>query len=190
MPLADLELYGSGSTTSSSSAESDVDANRPQGKADCNATEEESGDDRSEAQKFDEQRENSSDEDNSSEHTPAQKSKRLPFTQRSQEHSVAVPESDAEELAEGTDDETLASRVSKSAIRRPRLDWEHVSTWNRQQVAPDDYEGEIARIFAKSLHDAKYAVMPRYNSRAISEFRYKTVSLFQFVSKIIQDDIF
>ena len=97
--------------------------------------------------KFDEQRENRSDDDNSSEHTPAQKSKRQPFAQRDQENSVAVPESDAEELAEGTEDETLASRVSKSAIRRPRLDWEHVSTWNRAQVAPDDYEGEIARIW-------------------------------------------
>ena len=177
MPLDDLELYGSGLTTSSHSAESDVDANRPQGNADCNATEAESG-------------ENSSDYDNSSEHTPAQKSKRQPFTQRSVEHSEAVPESDAEELAEETDDETLAARVSKSGIRRPRLDWEHVSTWNRAQVAPDDYEGEIARIMAKSLHDAKYAVTPRYNSRAISEFRYKTVSQFHFVLNIIQDEFF
>ena len=101
-----------------------------------------------------------------------------------------MTESDAEELAEETDDETLAARVSKSGIRRLRLDCEHVSTWNRAQVAPDDYEGEIARIMAKSLHDAKYAVTPRYNSRAISEFRYKTVSQFQFVSNITQDDIF
>ena len=75
MPLDDVELYGSGSTTTSDSAESDIDANRPQGNADCNATEAESGDDGNEAQKFDEQRENSSDDDNSSKHTHAQKSK-------------------------------------------------------------------------------------------------------------------
>ena len=55
MPLDDLGLYGSGSTTNSDSAESDVDANRPQGKAagDCNATEAESENERTELQKFD-----------------------------------------------------------------------------------------------------------------------------------------
>ena len=72
MPLDDLELYGSGSTTNSDSAESDVDANRPQGNADCNATEAESEDERTESQKFDEQPENSLNDE--FEHTPAQKS--------------------------------------------------------------------------------------------------------------------
>ena len=63
-------------------------------------------------------------------------------------------------------------------------------------MALDDYEGEIARIMAKSLHDAKYAVTPRYNSCAISEFLYKTVSQFQIVSmsfvscSVIQDVLF
>ena len=77
MPLDDLELYGSGSTTTSNSAESDVDANRPQGNADCNATDAESGDDRSEAQKFDEQRANSSDDDNSSSRSSSSSKERL-----------------------------------------------------------------------------------------------------------------
>ena len=114
----------------------------------------------------------------------------MPFTQRGDELPDLVPESDDDDCAEETDGETLESGVGKSEIRRPRVDWEHVSTWNKDQVSRDDYEGEIARILAKSLQDAKYAVTPRYNSRAISEFRYKTVSPFQFVSKIIQDDIF
>ena len=72
MPLDDLELYGSGSTTNSDSAESDVDANRPQGKADCNATEAELENERTDLQKFDEQPENSLNDE--FEYSPAQKS--------------------------------------------------------------------------------------------------------------------
>ena len=87
-------------------------------------------------------------------------------------------------------------RDGKLGIKRPQVDWEHVSTWNRAQVASGDYEGDIAIFMAKSLHDAKYAVTPRYNPRAISEFGFETVSQFQFVSKsfvacsVIQDASF
>ena len=86
-----------------------------------------------------------------------------------------VPESDDE-------DRTQASRLDKSQITRPRVEWEHVSSWSRKQVSKDDYEGEIARIMAKSLQDAKHVVTPKYNPRAISDFRFKTVSPFRFLS--------
>ena len=46
-------------------------------------------------------------------------------------------------------------------------------------MAPDDNQGEIARIMAKSVHDAKLEVTPRYNPRAISDFRFKTVRALQ-----------
>ena len=65
----------------------------------------ESGDDGSEVQQFDEQSVKSWDDE--SEHTPAQKSKRQYF----------VSESDDEERAEETDEETQASRVEKSGDR-------------------------------------------------------------------------
>jgi hypothetical protein len=61
----------------------------------------------------------------------------------------------------------------------PRLVWELVSSWSKDHVTPDDIEGEIARIMAKSMHDAKLEVTPKYNSRAISDFRLKTVSALQ-----------
>jgi hypothetical protein len=47
-----------------------------------------------------------------------------------------------------------------------------------QCVAQDDFEGEIARMMAKSLYDAKTNVTPKFNARAISDFRFKTVRLF------------
>ena len=105
----------------------------------------------------------------------------MPFTQRGDELPDLVSESDDDDCAEETDEETLESGVGKSEIRRPRVDWEHVSTWNKDQVSRDDYEGEIARILAKSLQDAKYVVTPKYNPRAISDFRFKTVCPFRFV---------
>ena len=48
-------------------------------------------------------------------------------------------------------------------------------------VSPDDYQGEIARIMAKSMHDAKTEITLKYNARAISDFRLKTVRYGRFV---------
>jgi hypothetical protein len=42
-------------------------------------------------------------------------------------------------------------------------------------VAQDDIDGEIARIMAKSMQDANIQVKPKYKSKAISRFRFKTV---------------
>jgi hypothetical protein len=182
MPLAELLNPEAAAASGSESGESDDDANCSQPKADGNATDPESGDEARGSQKSDEQSENG--EDDSSEHTPAQKSKRQPepFTQHGDEPPALVGESDDEDRAEETDEETLAARLDKSQIKRPRVEWEHVSSWSRKQVSQDDYEGEIARIMAKSLNDAKHVVTPKYNPQAISYFRFKTVSPFRFLS--------
>ena len=45
-------------------------------------------------------------------------------------------------------------------------------------ISPDDYQGDIAIIMAKSMHDAKTEVTPKYNSRTIFNFRFKTVKAF------------
>jgi hypothetical protein len=74
MPLDQSLLNGTDSFAASSSGESDDESNCSQGSADPYATHGESGDDRIEAQKFCEQSENGS--DYSSEHTPAQRSRR------------------------------------------------------------------------------------------------------------------
>ncbi len=47
-------------------------------------------------------------------------------------------------------------------------------------MTPDDYQGEIARIMVKSMYDAKLEVTPRYNARAIFDFRFKTVRALLF----------
>ena len=174
-------LNGSDSSADSNSGESDDESNRSQGNVDRYATEAESGDDGTEAQKFNEQSENGSDD--SAEHTPAQASKRQPFTQRCDDEDLPdlIAESSDEECAEATDEETASFRVRKSGFRRPRLQWQHVQTWNRDHITKHDYEGEVARILAKSLQDAKYEVTPKFNARAISNWRYKTVSPFRFL---------
>ncbi len=66
----------------------------------------------------------------------------------------------------------------KRGFKRPRIQWELVSSWNKSHVAPEDYQGDIARIMARSMHDAKTEITPKYNARAISNFRFKTVRAF------------
>jgi phage baseplate assembly protein W len=177
MPLDKSLLNGSDSCAGSSSGESDDEGNCSARQADPNATDAESGDDGTGAQKFDEQSDNGS--DISSEHTPAQKSKQAPFTQR-RDYDSDIPdlvdESSDEECADATDEETASFRVRKSGFTRPRLQWQVVQTWNRDHVSQRDYEAEVARILARSLQDAKYEVTPKFNARAISDWRYKTVS--------------
>jgi hypothetical protein len=177
MPLDKSLLNGTDSSAGSSSGESDDEGNCSQGRADPYATDAESGDDRTDAQKLDGQSGNGSDD--SSQHTPAQRSKTDRFTQR-RDYDSDIPdlvdESSDEECADATDEETASFRVRKSGFKRPRLQWQHVQTWNREHVTKHDYEGEVARILARSLQDAKYEVTPKFNARAISDWRYKTVS--------------
>jgi len=177
MPLDQSLLNGSDSSGGSNAGESDDDGNSAKGKSDPNATDAESGDDRSEAQKSDGQSGNGSDD--SSQHTPAQRSKTERFTQR-RDYDSDIPdlvnESSDEDCADATDEDTASYRVRKSGFKRPRLQWQHVQTWNKDHVSQHDYEAEVARILARSLQDAKYEVTPKFNARAISDWRFKTVS--------------
>ena len=79
-------------------------------------------------------------------------------------------------------DELCGSSGRRRGFKRPRIEWELVSSWSKDHVAQEDYEGEIARIMAKSLWDSKTAVSPKYNAKAISDFRFKTVRTLQLYS--------
>jgi hypothetical protein len=174
MPLEGMNAYDSDAGSDVDPHGSDVVADSLQGSQDENATEADSNDEGSEAQKFD----GLSDSD---QHTPAQKSKR--------QRALSPASEDFEESGDiasdlesfGTDrDELLGPKGRRRGFKRPRIEWELVSSWNKDHVAQEDYEGEIARIMAKSLWDSKTAVSPKYNAKAISDFRYKTVRSFLF----------
>ncbi len=81
----------------------------------------------------------------------------------------------------GTDrDELRGPSERRRGFKRPRIEWELVSSWNKDHIAQEDYEGEIARIMKKSLWDSKTAVSPKYNAKAISDFRFKTARTLRF----------
>ena len=176
MPLEGMNAYDSDAGSSIDPHGTDVAPDSLQGSQDANATEADSNDEGSEAQKFD----GLSDSD---QHTPAQKSKRQragsPASQNFEESGDGA--SDLESF--GTDrDELRGSSGRRRGFKRPRIEWELVSSWNKDHVAQEDYEGEIARIMAKSLWDSKTAVSPKYNAKAISDFRFKTVRTLQLYS--------
>ena len=172
MPLEELDGYGSDSGSSIQSRNSETVPKTPQDDSDCTATEEESNREPSEEQIFDWQ------SDDSDQHTPAQKTKRrCNPAASSADDDVAGPSDQESFLSER--DELYGSKRYKRCFKRPSLQWELVSSWNTDHVAQADYEGEIARIMAKSMHDARLEVTPRYNARAISDFRFKTVRVFQ-----------
>jgi hypothetical protein len=168
MPLEDLDEYGSDSGSSSQSRNSETAPKSPQHDSDSNATEAESID-----RSGDEQR-NDGRSDDSDQHTPAQKSKRRCSPAASSALDEDVGPSDSESILSERD-ELFGTKRYKCGFKRPRLVRELVSSWSKDHVSPDDIEGEIARIMAKSMHDAKVEVTPKYNARAISDFRLKTV---------------
>jgi hypothetical protein len=51
-----------------------------------------------------------------------------------------------------------------------------VASWSLSANTEEDVLEEIARIMAASMADAKVEVTPKYNQKAISHFRLKTVS--------------
>ncbi len=171
MPLEDLDEYGSDSGSSSQSPNSEKVPKSPRDDSDSNATEaesiERSGDEQSDDGRS----------DDSDQHTPAQKSKRRCSPAASSALDDDNGPSDSESILSERDD--LFPKRYKRGFKRPRLVWELVSSWSKDHVTPDDIEGEIARIMAKSMHDAKLEVTPKYNSRAISDFRLKTVRALQ-----------
>ncbi len=155
----------------------DVVPDSLQGSEDQNATEAESNDEGSQAQIFDGQ------QSDSDQHTPAQKSKRLravsPASEGCDENGDGA--SDLERILTERD-ELFGPSGRKRGFKRPLIEWELVSSWNKDHASQDDYEGEIARIMAKSLMDSKTAVSPKYNANEFSDFRYKTVRTLQFYS--------
>ena len=173
MPLEDLDEYGSDSGSSSQSRNSETVPKSPRDDCDSNATEaesiERSGDEQSDDGRS----------DDSDQHTPAQKSKRRCSPAASSALDDDTGPSDSESILSERDD-LFGPKPYKRGFKRPRLEWELVSSWSKDHVAPDDYQGEIARIMAKSMHDAKLEVTPRYNPRAISDFRFKTVRALLF----------
>ena len=176
MPLEGMDAYDSGAGSDVDPHGSDVVADSLQGSQDQNATEADSNDEGSEAQKFD----GLSDSD---QHTPAQKSKRLRAVSPASEIFEESGDGASDLESFGTDrDELRGSSGRRRGFKRPCIEWELVSSWNKDHVAQEDYEGEIARIMAKSLMDSKTAFSPKYNPNAISNFRYKTVRSLRFYS--------
>jgi hypothetical protein len=176
MPLEGMNAYDSDAGSSIDPHLTDVVPDSLQCSQDENATEGDSNDEGSEAQKFD----GLSDSD---QHTPAQKSKRQRVGSPASEDLEESGDGASDLESFGTDrDELLGPKGRRRGFKRPRIEWELVSSWNKDHVAQEDYEGEIARIMARSLWDSKTAVSPKYNAKAISDFRYKTVRLFQFYS--------
>jgi hypothetical protein len=154
MPVEDLEAYGSDSGSSGHTRNSGDEPKTPQYDTNANATEAESYVERSEEQEFDGQTD-------SDQHTPAQKSKRQRFSPDAQSQ-VVVGCSDSDDNARGVSDrdELLghSGRGLRRGFKRPHIQWELVSSWKKDHVTPDDYQGEIARIMAKSMRDAKTEV--------------------------------
>jgi hypothetical protein len=107
----------------------------------------------------------------SDEHTPAQESKRQRFSPVPSRQYMVDP-SDSDDYDQLCD---VPVRERKTGFMRPRIHWETVSSCSLDHVAQDDIDGEIARIMAKTMHDANIQVTPKYNSKAISHFRFKTV---------------
>jgi len=177
MPLEGLDAYDSDSGSSSQSRNSMTVPKSPQHVSDSNATEADSIDEQSDGGLS----------DDSDQHTPAQKSKRRssPASSLALDDDIGPYGSDS--ILSERDDLFVPKRRCKRGFKRPRIQWELVSSWNKDHVAADDYQGEIARIMAKSMHDAKLEVTPRYNSRAISDFRFKTVRalLFELTSLLL-----
>ena len=126
MPLEGMNAYDSDAGSSIDPHGTDVVPDSLQGSQDENATEADSNDEGSEAQKFDGQ------QSDSDQHTPAQKSKRLRAVSPASE---IVEESDdgASDLESfGTDrDELRGSSGRRRGFKRPRIEWELVSLWNK-----------------------------------------------------------
>jgi hypothetical protein len=168
MPLEGMNAYDSDASSSIDPHGTDVAPDSLQCSQDENATEADSNDEgRSEAQKFDGQ------QSDSDQHTPAQKSKRLLAVSPASEIVEESGDGASDLESFGTDqDELRGSSGRRRGFKRQRIEWELVSSWNKDHwhVAQEDYEGEIARIMAKSLWDSKTAVSLKYNTKAISDF--------------------
>jgi hypothetical protein len=156
MPLENLEAYGSdfGSSGHASNSGDHDEAKTLQYDTDANTTEAESSDESlTTALKRKIRR--------AIRFGPAHassKSKRQRSTPDAQSQ-VVVGCSDSDDNERGFSDRDdlfgHSGRGRRCGFKRPRIQCELVSSWNKDQVSPDDYQGEIARNMAKSMHDAK-----------------------------------
>ena len=115
------------------------------------------------------------DSQNSSNHTPAQKSKRLRLNSplaRSQSPVANQPDLSPGEFEYLSD----SAPRRKTGFRRPRSTSAPVASWNLDQNTEENVFQEIARVLATSLEDAQVSVKTKHNDKAISHFRLKQVS--------------
>ncbi len=126
MPLEGMNAYDSDAGSNVDPHGTDVAPDSLQGSEDQNATEVESNDEGSEAQKFDGQ------QSDSDQHTPAKKSKR--------QRAVSLASEGCDEIGDGASDlesfvtdqdELFGPSGRKRGFKRPRIEWELVSLWNK-----------------------------------------------------------
>jgi hypothetical protein len=116
------------------------------------------------------------DSNDSSSHTPAQKSKRRRMLSMSPCRSPSPLPMEAELEPFGYDSLSDSTPRRRTGFTRPRINWTNVASWSLSANTEEDVLEEIARIMAASMADAKVEVTPKYNQKAISHFRLKTVS--------------
>jgi len=116
------------------------------------------------------------DSNDSSSHTPAQKSKRRRMVSISPCRSPSPLPMEAELEPFGYDSLSDSTPRRRTGFTRPRINWTNVASWSLSANTEEDVLEEIARIMAASMADAKVEVTLKYNQKAISHFRLKTVS--------------
>jgi hypothetical protein len=179
MPLEDFGQYESDAGSSEQDCHSDDLLNSQSEHSNASGSSSDLEGDGSVMRK--ETNDNYSSEDSSS-HTPAQKSKRPLHTPSPIQHKAyLVPPSDDEEL-EMERDELYPPRQRKIGFRRPPTGWETVAQWNRSFNNQEDIDGEIAQIMVKAMLDANFQVTLKYQAQNISIFCLKQVHISRFIS--------
>ncbi len=77
----------------------------------------------------------------------------------------------------GYDSLSYSTPLCRTGFRRSRIYWTNVASWSLAQTTEEVILEEISRLLAASMVDAKVKVTPKYNRKAISHFRLKTVSV-------------
>ena len=112
--------------------------------------------------------------DDSSQHTPAQPSKRQRFSPSPVKKSrIVVGESDSDGIER---DDLFAPRPRKRGFKRPRQPWSLVKEWPLSEYGREIVYEEIKAICEQSLEDAGGKAYADKNSRSIGGFRLKQVS--------------
>ena len=113
--------------------------------------------------------------DDSSQHTPAQPSKRQRFSPSpSRKSRIVVGESDSDGFER---DDLLGPPQRKRGFKRPRQPWSLVKEWPLAEYGREIVYEEIKAICEQSLEDAGGKAYADHNPRSIGGFRLKQVSL-------------